>query len=222
MLEELEEIKRKKGISLVEQIYETLLEKIVSGTLKNETVLSEVAVAKELDVSRTPVHDALRQLAKDGLVERVAGRRARVAPFTREDVFEIFELRILLEPEAAALAAKRMDLPVLTPLQDSLALLKEELGTPGWKEKWAEHDADFHETIAKESGRKRLAADINRYRLLHRGLNLLGSSEDMSSAVDDHTKILDAIANSDPDRARDEMRAHLKTWQEYFVRTFPS
>ena len=222
MLEELEEIERKKGVSLVEQIYESLLEKIVSGTLKEETVLSEVAVAKELDVSRTPVHDALRQLAKDGLVERVAGRRARVAPFTREDVFEIFELRILLEPEAAALSARRMDLPVLSPLKESLAELRSLIGQPAWKEKWAEHDADFHETIARESGRKRLAADISRYRLLHRGLNLLGTSEDMSGAVDDHARILDAIADGDPERARSEMRAHLKTWQEYFVRTFPS
>ena len=222
MLEALKEIERLSGVPLVEQIYEALLEKIVSGQLERGTILSEVAVAKELDVSRTPVHDALRQLGKDGLIEQVAGRRARVAPFTREDVFEIFEMRLLLEPEAAALAAKRMDLPKLTPLEDSLATLSEKSGSPDWGEAWAVHDAAFHEAIARESGRRRLADDIDRYRLLHRGLNILGGGEsELGSAVDEHRRILAALKGGDSERARAEMTAHLRKWQEYFVRTFP-
>ena len=222
MLEALEEIERRKGTSLVQLIYEALLEKIVSGQLARGTVLSEVAVAKEMDVSRTPVHDALRQLAKDGLVERVEGRRARVAPFTREDVFEIFEMRILLEPEAAALAAKRMDLPVLAPLENTLAELRDRVDDPTWKDLWAEHDAHFHHTIADQSGRRRLAEDISRYRLLHRGLNLLsGGVEELGGAMEEHARILDAIKAGDSDRARAEMTTHLRVWQEFFVRTFP-
>src|SRR5687767_9160166 len=79
--------------SLVEWVYEALVQRIVQGSLTRGMIVSELALAQELGVSRTPVHDAVRQHAKDGLVARKGTRRARVADFSAEDVFEIFEMR---------------------------------------------------------------------------------------------------------------------------------
>src|SRR5688500_900834 len=95
--------------SLVEAAYQSLLERIVDGRLPSGAMLSELALSQELGVSRTPVHDAMRQLAKDGLVVREGRQRARVAGFAPDDVFEIFEMRKILEGPAAELAAGRMD-----------------------------------------------------------------------------------------------------------------
>src|SRR5262245_14533099 len=85
---------------LVEAAYEAILENILSGALASGTVVSEVALAQELKVSRTPVHQALAQLAKEGLIEHQAGRQPRIARFGRDDVIEIYDMRLLLETSA--------------------------------------------------------------------------------------------------------------------------
>ncbi len=94
---------------LSDAVYETVMKAIVAGQVAPGTVISEVRLAKQLGVSRTPVHDALRQLTKDGLIEQRANHRAEVAQFSREDVRDIFDMRILLESEAARRAAARID-----------------------------------------------------------------------------------------------------------------
>lgn len=102
---------------LVESVYRALLEQIMSGRLPNGTVVNELSLSGEPGVSRTPVLHAVRQLAKDGLVVREGWRRARVAAFSADDIYEIFELRRYLEGPAAELAAGRMDGRRLAPLR---------------------------------------------------------------------------------------------------------
>ena len=206
---------------LVEAVYEALLEAVLAGKITSGTILSEVAVAKQLDVSRTPVHDALRQLAKDGIVERESGRRARVADFTPDDVYEVFELRKLLEGHAAYLSASRMDLRHLAPLDDELTQLRQTTQSDDWIARWTDHDDSFHTTIAEASGNRRLAHDIARYRLIHRGINRTGSdTESLQKALQQHVEILDALRLKDADRARQTMIDHIEYWQAFFVRTF--
>ncbi len=203
-------------------VYETLLEAIVSGGLPTGTILSEVAVARQLEVSRTPVHDALLQLAQDGLVERAANRRARVSQFTRDDVFEIFELRKILEGHATELAAGSMDQRQLGPLRATANMLAASQETVDWQMQWTDFDDDFHSTIAESSGNKRLALDIGRYRLLHRGFNKLGTDvPSLQRALAEHLEILDALEARDGVRARKAMVAHIGAWQKYFVDNFP-
>src|SRR5579871_2103509 len=95
--------------SLAESVYQRILETILAGTLPGGTELNEVTLAGELGVSRTPVHEALQRLVADGLVEHLPNRRDRVARFTREDVREIYEMRIILEGTVAERAARRLD-----------------------------------------------------------------------------------------------------------------
>jgi DNA-binding GntR family transcriptional regulator len=209
-------------VSLSDSVYETLLEAILSGSLASGTILSEVAVAKQLEVSRTPVHDALRQLAKDGLVEQAIGRRARVAPFTRDDLAEMFEMRKILEGPAAELAATRMDSRQLVPLRAAADQLAASIGAVDWVARWTDFDEDFHRTIAEASGNRRLADDIARYRLLHRGINRIGTEADsLQQALAEHLEILTALEAHDGPRARAAMVKHIEFWQQYFVRRFP-
>lgn len=208
--------------TLAESVYEVLLGAILSGRLQSGAELSAVKLAQELEVSRTPVHEAIRQLARDGLVEQSANRKARVARFTRRDVYEVFEMRRILEPAAAQRAAQRIEPQALDALRTVARSLAASPGNAGWSEQWIDFDEQFHATIARASGLPRLAEDIGRYRLLHRGLNLTFTVPDsLQQALAEHVAILDALEARSSQAAREAMDAHIAAWQRYFVEHFP-
>ena len=92
--------KNVRPLSLVDSIYETLLEAIVSGQLPHGSELNSVGLAKQLEVSRTPLREALRLLERDGLVHQEGNHKARVAEFSADDIREIYEVRLQLEAAA--------------------------------------------------------------------------------------------------------------------------
>jgi len=212
-----------KDLPLVESIYQAILERIVTGRLQEGGVVSELALSKDLGVSRTPVHDAVRQLVKDSLVVWERGRRPRVARFTSDDIYQIFEMRKYLEGPAAELAAGRMDRRHLTPLRSAVDSLNANRKEVGWTELWADFDDLFHRTIAEASGNRRLESDINRYRLLHKVFNRIATTpEGLQSAMREHVSILEALEARDPELARERMIAHISVWQDFFVRNLQS
>lgn len=206
---------------LSDAVYEAILNAILSGELPPGMVVSEVALAKQFAVSRTPVHDALRQLARDGLVVQQANRRAVIATLSREDLRDIFDMRILLESEAARRAAPRMDRPTLARLRGIAETLAATRDRADWIPRWLDFDDEFHDTIAEASGSPRLWRDISRYRLLHRGLNKLATSaEILEQALQEHQDILDGLQERDGARAARAMSVHISEWQNYFANHF--
>ena len=213
---------RAEPTRLSDAVYETLLEAIISGKLPAGSIVSEVSLAKQLEVSRTPVHDALRQLSKDGLVEQRAGRRAIITAFSKEDVFDIFEMRKLLEGESTRRAATRIDRASIARLRDVGEALQSGSDKADYLNRWADFDEEFHETIAKASGSTRLWQDIVRYRRLHRGFNKLTTTvESLQHALQEHFQILDALEKRDAETAARLMIEHIREWQAYFVNHFP-
>src|SRR5690349_14421330 len=95
-------VRRRK---LVDEVYEGLLEAIITGHLTSGQDLNELAIARQLNVSRTPVHEAVLRLLGDGLAEQRSSGRARVIQFTRGHVLSIYEMRKILEGAAAHAAA---------------------------------------------------------------------------------------------------------------------
>ncbi|QDU93048.1 GntR family transcriptional regulator [Lignipirellula cremea] len=212
---------RDDNTRLSQSVYETLLEAILAGQLAPGDVISEVKLAQQLEVSRTPVHEAIRELAKDGLVVQHANRRPVISSFSREDVFDVFEMRILLESEAARKAAQKVDRPTLARLRTTAEELAADREAPNWLNRWADFDEDFHDAIAKASGSPRLLHDINRYRLLHRGFNKLRTSvEVLGQALQEHFDILDKLDQRDTAGAHAAMALHIKEWQAFFVQNF--
>ncbi len=207
--------------SLAETVYDAILERIIRGSLPPGTVLSAVQWAEKLEVSRTPVHEALRMLTADGLVENPAGRRAQVAEFTRDDLWEIFEMRRILEGPAAELAAGRLDGRQLAPLRAQSDDLAKRDECDDWTEQWSNFDEHFHSTIASGCGNSRLQRDINRYRLIHRGFNRISTDyQSLQKAHAEHIEILDALEARDGAKARGAMERHIANWQGYFVDRF--
>ncbi len=211
---------------LTNKAYESLLKDILSGRRRAGEPLSELALTRKLGVSRTPIHNAILQLIKDGLVRQEPNCRPVIRGFTARDIHEMFDMRILLEGEAARLAANRIRKSSLDKIKRQHEKLRNPDNHRDWSRAWADYDEEFHRTISNASGNKRLADDVSRYRLLHRGLNIVGFDEEhaplntLRSAIDEHERILGAIGKGDAEAARDAMRMHLRTWQVFFSELF--
>lgn len=207
--------------SAAESVYEWVLAAIIDGRFSPGDIVSEVQVAQEMQVSRTPVHTAIRELVKDGLVVQRPNYRPVIASFSAHDVEEIFEMRILLEAQAAALAARRIDRVSLQRLRQAAQDVQSTPDASTLLQRWRRLDEDFHASIAVASGIRRLAADIGRYRMIHSALNRVCLAADqVPQALSEHLVILEALEDRQPDAARNAMTAHLREWQAHYVSAF--
>jgi DNA-binding GntR family transcriptional regulator len=196
---------------LVEGAYDAILENILSGVYPSGTVVSEVSLAKDLNVSRTPVHQALAQLAKEGLIEHRSGQQPRIARFSREDVIEIYDMRLLLETAATQRAAKRMDPRIVADLTKEADTLAAAGDSPEWTKQALDFDSRFHDAVAAASGNRRLRQEIAKYRLLVRAFcRMTGSSENLRDALREHQTVLKALAERQPAAAGQAMAHHVQ------------
>ena len=195
---------------LVESVYDRLLDSILSGALASGTVVSEVALARELQVSRTPVHLAVTRLAREGLLELGPARKPRVARFRREDVVEIYEMRILLESAAVERACGRMDPKLLDELARQAEQLAAQPDGAAWTRSALEFDVRLHDAIARSSGNRRLEQEISKYRLLVLAFcRITGSGENLREALREHQAVIHALQKHDPALASRAMARHV-------------
>lgn len=108
-----------KAVSLREQVYEHLRERIQTGQLTFEDRLVDVDIASEFGVSRMPVREALMQLVHDGMIES-STRGFILRRYSDQEIGEIFEIRRLLEPAAAEIAARKMTDDALRIMDDAI------------------------------------------------------------------------------------------------------
>jgi DNA-binding GntR family transcriptional regulator len=212
--------------SLADAAYERLLEAILSGKLASGAALSEVGLAAELQVSRTPVHEAIRRLNADGLVHIPASGPARVAAFSRTDIEEIYEMRVCLEQVATEQAARRMSDEQLAELQDAAETLavgsSDVKGARNWKSKALEFDVLFHDRIAEACGNRRLQGDIRKYRHLVRAFcRMSGNPENLQAAYAEHRVILAALVARQPEAAGRAMAEHIRARLAGVLREVP-
>jgi len=204
--------------SRAEFVYATLLQRILQRELPAGSLLREVPIAEELGVSRTPVHEALRQLIHDGLVARPSERRMIVAQATPDEVFDLFEMRLLLEVEATRRATQRLDRATLEGLHRKACSLEKEKTLARFRRDWPAHDETLHGAIAAACGSRRLRDDILRYRLWHQGLNAMPMDGNrLRQAAAEHRVITEALLARQESEAAEAMRRHLKEWQAIFV-----
>lgn len=97
-----------ESLTLQERVFNVLKEHILSGAIKPNAPLNTNALAKQLNVSRTPVRDAVNRLVSLGLAVKSNHKEARVADYMSDEMFEVFCARALLEGMAAGIAAKNM------------------------------------------------------------------------------------------------------------------
>lgn len=180
-------------------VYDNLRSRILTLELAPGASLTESLVAKDLDVSPTPVRDALGRLCQDGLVEVVNGRGYRVAPLTVSDIAEICDLRFVVESGALRLACERVDGPGLEELRRLSELTGDASVGP---RELIRRNQDFHVAIARLAGGRRVAEALERVmddstRIFHLGLATF-SEVGMKPT---HDAMVDAIEAKDYERA---------------------
>ena len=145
------------------EAYSHIRERILRGRFAADSLISQDQIARDLNMSRIPVRDALRRLAADGLVTIRSNRRAVVTKLSWPEVREIFEIRAALEELAAREAAKNLTASALNELQ----IISEYLERYSFdSDKWVVRHEEFHDFVAASSGRPRLRTELRRLREL--------------------------------------------------------
>ena len=143
-----------------DKAYALLKQRVIAGTYAPGAQLKEEHIARELEISRTPIRAALKRLVQDGLATADAGRGVRVSEWTESDIEETYELRGLLEGHAAELAARRGGLALADRLDDLNARMERAIAKGGhaMAQQLQEINAQFHRAILEASGSPRLRA----------------------------------------------------------------
>jgi len=194
------------------QLVSRILFSIFKGEMRGGDRLIEEELAAKLGVSRTPIREALGELASIGVIRIKPNHGAVVRPFGPKQLIEIYHIRRLLEVEATRLAQKNIDPHALHEIRDETQRLAD-LETHG--KKWAEAALDlderFHELISKSAGSERLSQEIARYRALVMtvgdavGNRLQAHEHNMA----EHTAIIDHLLANRPDDAAAAMGRHI-------------
>ncbi|MBD8012051.1 GntR family transcriptional regulator [Microbacterium sp. NPDC077391] len=192
-----------------DRAYATLLEEIQSGALAAGTVLAEVEQAARLGVSRTPMREALRRLAADGLVVQQSPRVTVVAGLDADDIRSLFEIRRALEETSARLAAQRGDAQVFGALADEFSRvdLAEVEGRDAYYALIARLDAGLDAAVANDylsSALRTVRTHLVRVRRMARD-----KPDRLAASAREHLLIARALASRDADLAAHATHIHL-------------
>lgn len=179
-----------------------LRDSIVDGILPVGSRITEIQLAQQMKISRATLRVALHQLASEGLVKLVPYTGWTVMALTRQDVWELYTLRSVVERLAAQLAARNIDAAGKAILQRALDRLVQICGAGDWN-KIAEADFNLHKTIIQLANHSRLAAQ---YGLIEQQVRIYIRSSDAllsepNAIVDQHRPIVQAILDGDVERA---------------------
>lgn len=207
-----------KPTSLADIVYERVELDILSGVYQRGDVLTEVKLSQQLQVSRTPVREALRRLEQDDLVES-RGKSVVVVGTSHRDLLDILEIRLRLEGLATAMCCGHMTEKQLLDL-DEIVTLQEFYVSRKMPDKILELDSRFHEAIYAACGsrvfEKQLTALLKRL-MRHRKLSV-SDSERARKSTEEHRKIFSALAARDREQAEALAEAHVERARENMLR----
>jgi len=208
-----------------EKAYAYIQRKIASGELKPDAPLSEVLLAEELEMSRTPVREALSQLVAEGLLEQIPNRGTLVVQLKRRDIIELYELREALEVYSARRVAQLqlhpIDLERWQSFSDEVSNLKAELEKSGKPElnkeqmqRFVTTDLSFHNMLLLMAANERILKVVNETRLLIRIFKLERPGYDpaaLDTIHEQHNAIIQAVQERDPEHAAKLLTEHIRT-----------
>ncbi|WP_317855289.1 GntR family transcriptional regulator [Chakrabartyella piscis] len=212
-------------VPLNDIIYEELFQQIIQFRLLPNEKINEAKIAKDLGISRSPVHMAVSRLMEEKLVTKEAGKAPTVAPFYLADCLHLMRARTLLESEAGFLATSNMDGEQLAQLR-ALATQIEGLATDEHAEGFEFCDYEFHNLIVGCCGNPYILEMYEKiqprllyfrfYLRYHFGDDLLRLS--VKEAVNSHRAICNAIELGLPTLVKDELSRHIDASKDMFMK----
>ncbi len=199
--------------SVREAAYGHLRDSILQGALLPGTRISEPSLAEQLGISRTPVREALQRLSQEGLVELTPARGARVRVLSADQVREVYEVRAMLEGEAARLAAQKASDGEVLALAQKLQSL-EQLPAAAFGQQM-QLDFDFHSGLVQAAHNQTLARI---YSELRSSLALVRAYQQTLSQHPqtrrEHQQILQALQEHNPEKAALAAKTHVMHFME--------
>lgn len=193
------------------EVYEVLQDAILSGRIKPDTILSQVDVANELNVSRTPVREAMRKLQEAGLISDEPNLRSRVLAFDPRDIEALYAKRIMMESLGVALTALSRPADLLLELQETVEALEGEEAHRDF-DIWKDLHRRLHRLMVGGAGDtygvevQRMAKRSEGYQSAHKGQHMPGW---WLRGEDEHRKLLGAIFAGDGAEAGELAARHL-------------
>lgn len=189
--------------------YERLLEAIQLGQLTSGTRVRESDVAEWLQISRTPVREALRKLEAEGMLSHVPHVGVVVTKIDSQMVTELYATREVLEGAAAGLSARHASPAEIHMLQE---IVKAEKDLPDDPAVLMRHNREFHEIIYRSAHNRYLLKTLNALRdsLALLGQTTLSSKKRATTARSEHIAIVKAIVERNQLAAEELMRAHIR------------
>lgn len=200
-------------------VYQYLYDKIYSGEYKPGSQLTEEGICAELNVSRTPVREAIRRLMAEELLEITPGYGLSVAQLRLDDFLEIYEIRPSLEQLAVRLFIERRNASAIQQLAECVSQQQQAIDT-GDVELFMENDLRFHEILNGGSHNRRLINLLDSYyKYVRRMSNYIRDDSSLrEDAVVEHKKILDAILEQDITAAQQAALEHSQSGKSYFLK----
>ena len=197
---------------LTDRAFDRIRHDIITCAIAPGTEISEAQLVAHYKLGKAPVRMALNRLAHDGLVRAIPRRGYRVTQVTLKDIHDVFELRLMLEPAAARMAAGRVDAQRLRGL-DEVCRAGYQPGDARSTSRFLEANKAFHVEIARAAGNARLAGAVEQLldemtRLLHLGLGLRNRSQEMQR---EHRALVKALTRGDGGTAERICREQIET-----------
>ena len=210
-------IKRSPGF--VDEVFALIRADIMSLRIPPDTRISIDNLARELGVSQTPIREALSMLEAVGLVTKKHYAGYCSAPqLNRRQLDQLYEVRLLIEPYAAARAAERMSEEDLAKLA-ALAKSMEPGGSRTSYDRFADQDSELHDLIARGSGNQIIEDSLARLHVHMHIFRLRFHSAVTTEALIEHERLVAALAARDAAGAEAAMRAHI---ERSYERLMPS
>jgi len=205
--------------TIKDQVYEAIKENILNENLKPGQRIQELQIAKEMNVSRSPVRSAINELIGEGLLESIPNKSVRVRQLSEKDIVDAFEFRIIIEKYAMEKAVQNMN----DRLRGRLLEFRQsflEYSDHQELQSYVQVDSAFHEFLVTSAGNQIVTDSLNKVSMLIIPFRVfsLSSHERFLASIKEHTGMIDGLLNRNLDEAWQSCMTHLMLAKEEIIR----
>lgn len=208
---------------LSDKAYLTIKRDIITCALEPGQNFTEEQLADQYGVGRAAVRSAVKRLYQEQLIQFGPAKRYAVAPITLKHAQDVYQMRLLLEPAAARMAAGRLTAQQIDHLQRH-GTAQYELGDRQSAAEFLRSNSEFHVSVARASGNEimteMVASLLDRAERLNHLSHMLGDRNE--EAIHEHHELIEALINGDGDRAEQVMREQIESARGFVIRALMS
>lgn len=202
--------------SLSMQVYEKIKHDIISLKYPPSSILKERELSETLGVSRTPIREAIQRLSQEGWLVPGEGKRLKIRPVTLEDVYEIIQVRNIIEYSAIDFLLEHGESRVLA---GQLDMILEEMKKSSEEYQFTTLDLQFHRLLVSSMKNERIDRFWNTIQeeILRMALLVLRGKDRWEEVIQEHEQVVNTLWNKKADLIKEAMKNHLEHSYESLI-----